>query len=207
METTPPRLVISSGSHTSFAHRILWESSQRHLALAQAHPDDGWMLHLSAGLLAAAAFEAYLNYVGEEALPHVWEEERKYFNTPPYRGTDGKLLRIAEEIDWELPPKGKKPYSGVRSLQAIRDKMVHGRTQRTNFRSKHKAGTLPDFPTTWLQDETPPKRIRGYINDVELLSVQLHEALKQSEFMFVIFGSHPYAGMLGGGTFSVAESS
>lgn len=61
-------------------------------------------------------------------------------------------------------------------------------------------GKLPDFPTTWLQDETPPKRIHGYINDVELLSVQLHEALKQSEFRFVIFGSHPYAGMLGGGS-------
>lgn len=63
-------LKVTSGRYESYAHRLLWDSSQRHLSIAEEHPEDSWMLHLSAGLLAAAAFEAYLNYLGEEILPN-----------------------------------------------------------------------------------------------------------------------------------------
>lgn len=205
MKKSQPKMAVTSGHSTSYAHRILWESAQRHLELAAQHPDDAWILHLSAGLLTAAAFEAYLNYIGEEILPQVWNNERSFFSTTQYRGTDGKLKRIAEEIEWSLPPKGRRPYSGVRSLQRLRDKMVHARTERKNFQVKHRAGALPPTPTSWLQGETPPSRIRGYITDVEAFSVLLHNELMQSEFSYVIFGVHPFIGMLGGGTFWVGE--
>ncbi len=205
MKKLPPKMAVTSGYYTSYAHRILWDSAQRHLELATQHPDDAWALHLSAGLLAAAAFEAYLNYVGEEILPQVWEEERSFFNTAQYRGTDGKLKRIAEEIGLTLPARGRKPYSGVLSLQKLRDKLVHARTERHSIRVKHRAGTLPPTPSSWLQEEAHPKRIRGYITDVEELTVTLHNELMQSEFRFVIFGAHPFIGMLGGGTFWVGE--
>lgn len=196
-------LSVTSGHFTSFAHKVLWDSSQRHLSIAGERPQDSWMLHLSAGLLAAAAFEAYLNYLGEEMLPQVWAQERKYFSSEPYRGTAGKLRRIAEEIKWRLPSKSHKPFSGLLELQNLRDKMVHARPKKTSYRRIHKANEFPPVPSTWLYREAPAKRIRTLIADAEAFAVALHSAVLRSEFRNAIFGSHPFLGSLGFGTHSV----
>ncbi len=192
-----PTLRVSSGNYVSFAHKLLWDSSCRHLAIAAERPDDAWMLHLSAGLLAAAAFEAYLNYVGGEMLPHVWVEERKVFSTESYRGTNGKLKRIAEEINWSLPTKSRKPFAGVIELQDLRDKLVHAKPKKATYRRIHKDGEWPKLPTVWLYREFPTKKVRALIADVEAFAVTLHNAIKRSEFQYAIFGAHPFVGSLG----------
>lgn len=199
-------LNITSGQYVSFAHRLLWDSSQRHLAIATERPGDSWMLHLSAGLLAAAAFEAYLNYLGEEILPDVWANERSFFSTTPYQGTGGKLKGIAEELEWSLPPKSRKPLSGVIELQSLRDKMVHARPKRENYRRVHKEGKFAPFPATWLYREAPEKRVRALVADVDAFAVSLHNAVLESEFRNVVFGSHPFLGALGFGTHSVESA-
>jgi hypothetical protein len=198
-----PELHETAGSYVSFSHRHLWDSVLRHLALAEQHSTDSWHLHLSAGLLAAAAFEAYLNYLGEEILPSVWEDERKYFAQEPYKGTAGKLLRIAEEVGLELPGTSEKPYVGFSELQALRDKIVHARPSRKQYRSVHRLDEMPKFPKHWLELEAPPERIKTNIEHLEQLAIFVHSAIQVSQFKNAIFGAHPFLGLLGLGTHSV----
>ena len=165
--------------------------------------DDSWILHLSAGLLAAAAFEAYLNYLGEEMLPQVWAEERKFFSAEPYRGTGGKLKRIAEEVKWVLPAKSRKPFSGLLELQSLRDKLVHAKPKKATYRSVHKEGQWPTLPSTWLHREAPAKRVRSLIADVEAFAVALHNAVLHTDFRDVVLDGHPFLGSLGIGIHSV----
>ena len=199
-------LQISTGDHVSFAHRLLWDSAQRHIRIAAGQPpDDAWLLHLSAGLLAAASFEAYLNYVGGEILPEVWSDERRYFSSGQYRGTNGKLKRIAEEVGWPLPRRDRRPLSGVIELQALRDKMVHARPKKSTYRQVHKKGEWPDLPSTWLYREAPARRVLKLISDVETLAVSLNNSVLGSEFGDLVFGVHPFIGIVGFATHSSIE--
>lgn len=193
-------LQVSSGRYESYAHKLLWESSQRHLALADTNPDDTWFLHLSAGLLAAAAFEAYLNYIGEEILPQIWENERNFFSQQEYRGTFGKLKRIAEEIAWQLPRRDRQPLTSLIELQSLRDKMVHARTHRVTWEKTHRSDQLPPFPPSWLSAEAKPQRLKRLIQRTEDFTIELHGHLNHSEFRYCAMGSHPFRGMLGFGT-------
>lgn len=193
----------TTGSYLSFSHRILWDASVRHLALAEQHPMDSWQLHLSAGLLAAAAFEAYLNYAGEEILPSIWEKEKEYFNQDPYRGTVGKLLRISEEIGLKLPERTEKPFIGFSEIQALRDKIVHARPSRKEYRSIHKSNETAKLPKHWLQQEASPERIKAHIENLEKLAIIVHAAIQGSEFKNVVFGNHPFLGLLGLGSHTV----
>lgn len=197
-------LETTSGSFTSYAHRILWDASRRHLALSESQdPDTSWTLHLSAGLLAAAAFEAYLNYIGESVLPDLWAKERAYFSRAPYRGTEGKLLRIGKELGWPIPSKSRRPMSGWVELRSIRDRLVHAKPKRTSYRITHKQGKLPPAPLTWLYREAPADRVRKLIADTEALASSLHSALRASEHADIAVGSHPFIGLLGFGEHSV----
>ena len=197
-----PTTQISSGNYVSFAHRLLWDSSQLQLAIAKERPDDTWMLHLSAGLLAAAAFEAYLNYAGEELLPEIWAEERTFFATEKYKGTYGKLKRIAEEVQLSLPPRDRTPLAGVIELQTLRDRIVHARPKKKEYRQVHKIGQWPKLPSTWLYQEATPIRVKRMIVNVEELAVQIHRSAN-SVFFDQLFGAHPFHGISGFATHSV----
>lgn len=199
-------LQVTTGRYESYAHKLLWESSCRHFALAVANPEDSWFLHLSAGLLAAAAFEAYLNYVGEEMLPQVWQQERAFFSQQQYKGTFGKLKRIAEEIGWELPRKDRQPLSGVIELQSLRDKMVHGRSVRVEYKKTHRSDQWPQLPGGWLAAETRPQKIQHLVARVEEFTVSLHTAILHSEFQHCVIGAHPLLGMLSFGTHSATAA-
>lgn len=198
-----PSLVASTGQYISFAHRLLWNSAQRHVRLAAEHHQDSWMLHLSAGLLSAAAFEAYLNYVGAEALPHVWAQERKFFAQRHYRGTAGKFKRIAEELGYQTPPQSHKPWAGWLELVSLRDRLVHARPKKVQYRVVHKAEGFPKLPSTWLYAEASPEKVLKLIAHTEQLALEMHTLLRRSEFESVVFGSHPFVGALGFGIHSV----
>lgn len=200
-----PSLVASSGQYVSFAHRVLWDSAQRHISLAAEHPENSWMLHLSAGLLGAAAFEAYVNYVGAEILPQLWAEERRFFAQPQYRGTAGKFKRIAEELGYLAPPKTHRPWVGWLELVGLRDKLVHARPKRDQYRVVHQVGSLPRLPSTWLYREAPEEKVIQLMDYAEQLALEMHTLIRKSEFQSVVFGSHPFVGALGFGTHSVEK--
>lgn len=164
------------------------------------------MLHLSAGLLGAAAFEAYLNYLGDEMLPHVLANERQVFSSDAYRGTKGKLKRIAEELGYRLPPATHKPFAGWLELVSLRDKLVHARPKKVVYRTTHNAQHFPKSPSTWLYQEAPPTKVRALVAHTQTLAEELHTLVLRSEFRGVVFGSHPFEGALGFGTRSVEDA-
>ena len=199
------KLLKTTGIYTSLSHRILWDSVLRHLDLARENPQDSWFLHLSAGLLAAAAFEAYLNYLGGEVLPEVWLREREAFASEPCRGTEGKLRRIAEEIKLILPKKSDRPYRAFSELQALRDKIVHAKPKVAMHSQVHKANELLKHPKHWLELEAEQGKVAKQILGLEELAVIVHTAALRSEFQWVVFGAHPFIGALGIGAQSVDE--
>jgi len=199
------KLLKTTGNYTSFPHRLLWESVLRHLDLAGENSQDSWFLHLSAGLLAAAAFEAYLNYLGSEILPEVWFHEKKVFATEPYRGTEGKLRRIAKELQLVLPKKSERPYRAFCELLALRDKIVHAKPKTAMHSQVHKASESPKYPGHWLELEAKQDKVAKQIVGLEELAVIVHTAVLSSEFQWVVFGGHPFIGALGNETHSVDE--
>lgn len=198
-----PTLVITSGSYTSFAHRILWDAVERHLSLAESHGEDAWILHMSAGLFATAAFEAYLNYLGEEMLPHIWAHERQFFSGSDYKGVRGKFKRISEELGYSLPTTSHRPFAGWLELVGLRDKVVHARPKNSEYKSKHRIDAFPKLPAGWLYAETKPTKIRVLISQTNQLAEELHALVLRSPFNAVVFGSHPFVGLLGFGTRSI----
>ena len=154
------------------------------------------MLHVSAALLATAAFEAYLNFVGQAILPEVWKSERSFFSSANYRGTFGKLKRIAEELNYVLPSTGRRPYSGARELQSLRDKLVHARPKRENYSVLHREDKWPRLPVAWLRKEAPVAKVIRLIIDTEELASGVHHALLVSRHTTTAFGPHPFFGAL-----------
>jgi hypothetical protein len=197
------KLLRTTGLYTSFSHRLLWDSVQRHLDLAAENPQDSWFLHLSAGLLAAAAFEAYLNYLGGEILPEVWLREKEEFARVPYRGTEGKLLRIAEEIQLVLPKKSDQTYQAFSELKALRDKVVHAKPRVAKHSQVHKANKLPNHPKHWLELEAKQDKVARQIKGLEELAIIVHTAARSSEYQSVVFGAHPFNGALGIGVHTI----
>lgn len=200
-------LNVTEGHYISYAHKVLWDSVQLHLTVAEECSESSWQFHLSAGLLAAAAFEAYLNYLGEEILPDIWQKERRFFLTPPYTGTEGKLKRIAEEVDWSYPTHGGSLFASFMELKSLRDKMVHARPKREEYRRTHRHDELPPFPTSWLAREAPSERISSWISNIQVFAEELHGAIRNSEFQYVILDTHPFLGMLGFGVHTVGSVS
>jgi predicted ATPase len=52
-------------------------------------------------------------------------------HSPPYRGTHGKLKRIAEKLGLEVEAD-KRPYQTIRELRKLRDFLAHGNPRRTD---------------------------------------------------------------------------
>ncbi len=202
---SPLKIYTASGSSLSFAHRVLWDAVLTQLEVARERPEASWSCHLAAALLAAASFEAYLNYVGEELLPHIWADERANFSKAKYKGVMGKLKRIAEEIQWELPGKNMPPYLGVVELQALREKIVHARPARSEYKVQFKEGNAPRLPGRWLERELPIHRAERLIKSANDLAVALHEALEKSDASGLIFGAHPFVGAIGVGGYHVGD--
>lgn len=190
-------LSVTTGQSVSLPHKLLWQSCVNLLDMADQRPDHAWSLNLSACLLAAASFEAYINHLGEEILPTVWEEERKHFSNDPYRGLLGKVKRISEELGYPLPPKTHKPFAGWLELQGLRDKIVHARTKRDSFSRVHKSHEFPMLPPTWMSRELSRKKVRELIARLEEFAVEIHSLVAKSEFPEAAFGSHPLKGTLG----------
>ncbi len=192
-------LVKTSGTYESFAHRLLWDSAQRHFLLAVEHATDSWQLHLSGALLAAAAYEAYLNYLLANILPDVWANERTFFARDEYRGIEGKLKRIAEELNWPLPRKDRRPRCSVVELQALRDKIVHAKPNKQSYETIHDDHKPAPLPASWLTQEAPAHRVRKWVEDAEAFAVAIHKVV-QSKHKILILGTHPFRGMLGFGS-------
>ena len=89
----------------------------------------GWFHPMvAASIFAFFAFEAYLNEVGRQLCPDVWQNERKFFARGKYKGTIGKFNYLAEHTGYGYA-SGVRPFQTVRHLAQVRDSIAHGKTE------------------------------------------------------------------------------
>ena len=79
-------------------------------------------------LLAFAALEAYLNYLGPELCPDAWVDEKATFSSGKYRGTLGKLALLLERCELDVD-RGREPWQTLKELNTRRDKLMHPRSE------------------------------------------------------------------------------
>lgn len=175
------RLAKTTTSHESFAHRILWECAQQHLAHAKKEVQGSWYFHLSALLMAYLAYEAYLNYLGETVAPEVWAKARDVFSRDPYRGTHGKLVLLLERYNLAQPDFQSRPSSCVFELRALRDEVVHARPHRTKHVALHRADKLPPPAPGWLHHLVTKARANRLLGDLEAFIEDLHKRFRSTE--------------------------
>jgi len=115
-------------SGKAYTHNQLWWTADHLFDLAQDDEEAPDLARVGALLLTHAAFEAYLNHLGEIVASEAWLHEREFFTRVPHRGTLGKLRYLWDMLLGCALARGRRPYQSVRQLDRWRHKIAHGRT-------------------------------------------------------------------------------
>ena len=151
----------------------LWHASNVLEALATEDPRGSTWKFMSALILSAFAWEAYLNQVGAQIDPQWNTVERKL-------SPKEKLKHIAKTIGKNID-LGASPYQEIKELHDLRDKLAHPKPN--NLRAVEVVFETPDVieeliaqrpPTDWepLCTESEVKRLR---NAVKAAILDLHQ--------------------------------
>ena len=145
-----PLLEHSGLTQRIFTHAHLFRAAK--LALAQAETEgtkgkDKTSFSMTAILFCAFTLEAYLNFLGTEKLPSLWEQLERL---TPETKLDLILHTIGHAVD-----KTAEPFSSFNPLFRVRNELVHGKTRSytTERPQAFKDGkNPPTFPAPeWVQ--------------------------------------------------------
>ncbi len=173
-----PDLITTHTEYTTFTHRVLWECVQRQIERAKEKPEGSWYFWLSAMTMGYMVFEAYLNYVGDELMPHVWCDERTFFSRPPYKGSLGKLTFLLEKQGIPYPDKNQRPFASVFVLKSIRDEIAHARPHRITESVTHPSDVIAPFTKQWLENRVNEREATRLLTDLELFLETINSALR-----------------------------
>jgi hypothetical protein len=174
MSRTPTTLVETSVEGEVFTHRVLWSTCQRHMQVARSEEKGSWYFYLTAMLMGFMTFEAYVNFLGTKLEPELWKEERTAFNTRPYKGTNGKLLKLCELHEVPFPDKGRRPFQTVCRLNELRDIVAHGKPDEFEFTVRHPPEMNPATIKYSLDDYVSAMKAEQAVADLKLLIESLH---------------------------------
>ena len=172
--------VITKRSGESFPHRIIWRSALKLNEQARAEEKGSKYFDLSFMLMAYLAYEAYLNFVGDRLDPQAWSDEKAYFNTNEYRGTEGKLKRIIEKCPNLIVNKGVRPFQTIYKLYEFRDSLVHAKVMKYTDYQEHSNDEEPDFWPKSSYDFVTQEQAGIVLNDVEEFIEFLHKNIKEN---------------------------
>jgi hypothetical protein len=114
----------------SCVHRHLWTVVTRLVASEKDGRTASFQDDLVIMLFAFHTLEAYLNYAGAILHPELWNIEKRYFNTPPYQGFDGKIRKIFELCRMPEPSRASRPYATIWKLTLVLDTISHATKER-----------------------------------------------------------------------------
>jgi hypothetical protein len=113
-----------------YTHEYLWRSSSVLLEKAKEDDRPSYHLLLPSLLMAFLAFEAFVNFCGFVRLPALWREEKKHFKGKGIEGKLGALVASLPGFAWE---KGQRPYQTIKTLEAFRDTVAHGKVVASQY--------------------------------------------------------------------------
>lgn len=182
------------GEH--YTWRSLWTGAQMLQERSRGEESGDWWLTLSAMLLAFAALEAYLNYIGPELCPEEWADEKATFSTGSYRGTLGKLTLLMTHCGIEID-RGRKPWQTLKDLNQRRDQLMHPRSEawdrEVTFKDSNELGHIdPQFFS--LAD---PVFVDEAMAAIQSVCGPLHQAAGRLVGGGPAFGASAFIGMVG----------
>jgi len=130
-----------------YTHEYLWRSASMLLEKAEAEDEASYHFLLPSLLMSFMAFEAFVNFCGFVLLPELWKEEKKHFKG---KGIDGKLEVIVGKLPSFSWRKSEPPYQRIKSLEAFRDIVAHGKVVATQYVAEQKEdGSHFQFKHVW----------------------------------------------------------
>jgi hypothetical protein len=180
--------------HRTF--RSLWVAAKRLLIDAEADsPPNTWRL-LGPIVCAGAALEGFLNDLGSRIAPVEFGDERTFFSGPVYRGTFGKLKFLAERVDLTLD-WGRRPFQSLRSLDRLRNALLH---PRTVYGAPDWNEGVPELP--WppaILDIEEAGVVRRMMEDLNSFGEEMLGAAKRKfEYELRDYGTRSFEGALAG---------
>ena len=167
-------IITTKIDHTTYTHRVLWTGVQHQLEQANSEEKGSWHFWLSAMIMGYMVYEAYLNYVGDELAPEIWQKEREHFSSPPHKGSEGKLRFLLERYNMPFPDKNKRPFASVYALKDIRDEIVHAKPYKTKYTTTHPADSFPPMSKEWLENKVNKAQATRLLNDLEQFLEETH---------------------------------
>lgn len=145
------------------------------MQVARSDQKGSWYFYLTAMLMGFMTFEAYINFLGTKLEPELWKDERSTFKERPYKGTNGKLLKLCEMHGVPFPEKGRRPFQTVCRLNELRDIVAHGKPDEFEFTVRHPAAKNPTTIKYSLDDYVSARKAERAISDLQTVVESLHE--------------------------------
>lgn len=183
-----PKKVLVTKERTVHTYAELWHASRCVLEVGIKQPSGSSWQFLSSAVLAAFAFEAYLNHVGPRTLA-CWSQLERL---PPW----SKFELLCENLDVTFPDgPSKRPLQTVAKLLNFRNTMAHGRSTEIKPRPELRDANdklnayLGERPLAdWerlIQTDAFAKRARA---DVQAVLEKLHSARRDQKEGLFVFG-------------------
>jgi len=161
-----------------FTHRLLWSCCERQVKTAETEQRGNLYYELTAMLMAYLTYEAYLNFIGDRLFPQIWQDEKKFFNKNPYKGTEGKLKYIIKQLNLSKVDAGKRPYQTIKKLEELRDFLSHGKVIKYKKVIKHHRNQEPPLFYSIKKELFKNINIQRSIEDIKSFIEELHSKIR-----------------------------
>lgn len=182
-----------------YTHEHLWRSGEALLRAAGKQKEGSYYHLLPALLMSFLAYEAFINFCGYVALPHLWNDEKTNFKG---KGIEAKLETIIGELKSFIWEKGKRPYQTIKNLESFRDLVAHGKVQAREYVAEIKEdGTHYEFEHAWDTYVDSPQAVKKFREEIKLFCDSLLvELRKRSDHPHLIFDAFEGSLASGSGT-------
>jgi len=179
-----------------YNHRLLWQTAEYLFDQGTSSEDGGHHHLLASQLFVYLAFEGFCNSLGGLVAPSVWVNERTFFAQGNFRGTEGKVEFLAQELGIPLD-KGSRPYQTFTELERRRDYMVHSRPELVDCVVEARtAAELPRSKVPELFAYSDPSFGRRVFDDIGALADQLQTAAQAKLGDGMVWTHKAFVGMM-----------
>lgn len=159
-----------------YTHEYLWRSSTVLLDRSRTEAQASYHLLLPALLMAFLAFEAFINFCGFVRCPDLWRDEKKHFKG---KGLEGKIEVIVGALPDFRWCKGQRPYQTIRTLEAFRSAVAHGKVIASQYIAEaQEGGGHFSFSHVW-DNYISPSAVEAARTDIKAFSQSLVLALRK----------------------------
>lgn len=153
-------------NRTRFTHTALFSIAEDSLSRGEqdSNPSD----FLTAMVMAAFAFEAYLNFAGETKIQY-WSEIDRI-------PTKKKLAVLCTHAGFS-PDFGKRPFQTLVQLWRFRDTMAHARTETVSVTNDGPPTDPPSYPETDWEKQCNSRVASRAVTDTRESIRTLHKSL------------------------------